>query len=216
MLHLRAHLCFSLPGYQRELTYRHGDGSFSAFGERDDSGSMWLTAFVVKSFAQARPYIFIDDADLQRSVDWFKSKQLENGCFPQVRRAKGVFSAGASRRGLLFCTGNTSSEALWLGRGKQCCQMGCFWPSGWNSDDHTACHGHLAPPPPVGEWVNSYPRWLTQGACAVGDTCVFSVPHSQIKRGYIVGIWVTCVVEHKRRTEDGLCFCRLGVCSTRA
>ena len=45
---------------------------------------MWLTAFVVKSFAQAKPYIFIDEADLQKSIDWFRSKQLENGCFPQV------------------------------------------------------------------------------------------------------------------------------------
>ena len=25
-------------GYQRELNYRHNDGSFSAFGERDESG----------------------------------------------------------------------------------------------------------------------------------------------------------------------------------
>lgn len=28
-------------GYQRQLTYRHRDGSYSAFGERDASGSMW-------------------------------------------------------------------------------------------------------------------------------------------------------------------------------
>lgn len=28
-------------GYQRQLTYRHQDGSYSAFGERDTSGSMW-------------------------------------------------------------------------------------------------------------------------------------------------------------------------------
>lgn len=28
-------------GYQQELTYRHGDGSFSAFGMSDPSGSTW-------------------------------------------------------------------------------------------------------------------------------------------------------------------------------
>jgi CD109 antigen len=28
-----------ITGYQRELTYRHSDGSFSAFGEQDESGS---------------------------------------------------------------------------------------------------------------------------------------------------------------------------------
>jgi hypothetical protein len=42
-------------GYQRELTYRHADGSFSAFGPSDGSGSTWLTAFVLKVFAQVRP-----------------------------------------------------------------------------------------------------------------------------------------------------------------
>ena len=41
-------------GYQRELTYRRADGSFSAFGDRDDEGSLWLTAFVLKTFAEAK------------------------------------------------------------------------------------------------------------------------------------------------------------------
>ena len=81
---------FPNTGYQRELTYRHDDGSYSAFGNSDDSGSMWLTAFVVKSFAQAKPYIFIDETDLQKSIDWFRSKQLENGCVPQVMIKKWV------------------------------------------------------------------------------------------------------------------------------
>lgn len=45
---------------------------------------MWLTAFVVKSFAEAQPFIFIDPEDLTRSINWIKSRQLENGCFPQV------------------------------------------------------------------------------------------------------------------------------------
>lgn len=28
-------------GYQQELTYKHSDGSFSAFGSSDPSGSTW-------------------------------------------------------------------------------------------------------------------------------------------------------------------------------
>ncbi len=32
---------YSYPGYQRQLTYKRQDGSYSAFGERDSSGSMW-------------------------------------------------------------------------------------------------------------------------------------------------------------------------------
>jgi len=45
---------------------------------------MWLTAFVVKSFAQARAHIFVDDDDLKISMRWITKKQLENGCFPLV------------------------------------------------------------------------------------------------------------------------------------
>lgn len=32
---------YSYTGYQRQLTYKRQDGSYSAFGERDSSGSMW-------------------------------------------------------------------------------------------------------------------------------------------------------------------------------
>ena len=55
-----------ITGYQRELTYRRDDGSFSAFGEQDKEGSLWLTAFVLKTFAQAKDLIFIDEAVLVR------------------------------------------------------------------------------------------------------------------------------------------------------
>ena len=29
-------------GYQRQLNFKHDDGSFSAFGKKDKSGSTWL------------------------------------------------------------------------------------------------------------------------------------------------------------------------------
>ncbi|XP_012256873.2 pregnancy zone protein-like isoform X1 [Athalia rosae] len=71
-------------GYQRELNYRHPDGSYSAFGADNLSteGSMWLTAFVVKSLAQAQHLIHVDERDLKFSVKWITKRQLENGCFP--------------------------------------------------------------------------------------------------------------------------------------
>ena len=47
---------------------------------------MWLTAYVAKSFSQAKQFVFIDDADVQKSINWFKSQQLENGCFPPKGR----------------------------------------------------------------------------------------------------------------------------------
>ncbi|CAF95085.1 unnamed protein product, partial [Tetraodon nigroviridis] len=32
---------FLESGYQRELTYKHDDGSYSAFGKSDPSGNTW-------------------------------------------------------------------------------------------------------------------------------------------------------------------------------
>jgi hypothetical protein len=77
-------LGFMRTGYQRELTYRHTDGSYSAFGQSDSEGSIWLTSFVIRSFARARPFIFIDNNDLEMSIKWIRSHQLENGCFRSV------------------------------------------------------------------------------------------------------------------------------------
>ncbi|XP_038058113.1 C3 and PZP-like alpha-2-macroglobulin domain-containing protein 8 isoform X2 [Patiria miniata] len=75
---------FLVQGYQRQLTYRRHSGSYSAFGESDTSGSMWLTAFVLKSFAQSRRFIFIDPKELEMSKKWIIAHQQEDGSFPPV------------------------------------------------------------------------------------------------------------------------------------
>uniref|UniRef100_A0A2M4BA09 TEP1-F n=1 Tax=Anopheles marajoara TaxID=58244 RepID=A0A2M4BA09_9DIPT len=71
-------------GYQRELTYKHADGSFSAFGESDKSGSTWLTAFVAKSFQQADKYISVESEIVDKALGWLSKVQSENGSFPEV------------------------------------------------------------------------------------------------------------------------------------
>ncbi|XP_074966871.1 ovostatin-like [Phalacrocorax aristotelis] len=68
-------------GYQKQLSYKHWDGSYSSFGTRDGEGSVWLTAFVYKSFAQASRYIYIDDNVQSQSLIWLASKQKSDGCF---------------------------------------------------------------------------------------------------------------------------------------
>ncbi|XP_044855790.1 alpha-2-macroglobulin-like protein 1 isoform X2 [Mauremys mutica] len=75
---------FLQSGYQRELLYKHNDGSYSAFGESDATGNTWLTAFVLKSFGQARPYISIDEKHLEDALRWLQHHQLESGCFRSV------------------------------------------------------------------------------------------------------------------------------------
>lgn len=73
-----------LTGYQRELTYRRTDASFSAFGNSDASGSLWLTAFVIKTFAQAKNLIYIDPDLLNQSAAWLKQHQNGDGFFDPV------------------------------------------------------------------------------------------------------------------------------------
>ncbi|UCD09148.1 MAG: hypothetical protein JSU79_00440, partial [Dehalococcoidales bacterium] len=73
-----------ITGYQRELTYRHSDGAFSAFGESDQEGSLWLTSFVLKSFAQAKELMYIDQDVLDEAADWITSHQNSDGSFDPV------------------------------------------------------------------------------------------------------------------------------------
>ena len=71
-------------GYQRELTYRRADGSFSAFGDRDDEGSLWLTAFVLKTLAEAKALMYIDQSVIDAAAAWIESHQLSDGSFENV------------------------------------------------------------------------------------------------------------------------------------
>lgn len=73
-------------GYGRELTYRHADGSFSAFGKSDESGSTWLTAFVLKTFAEvhASGLVSVDISVLQRAAVWLVELQAADGTFQSV------------------------------------------------------------------------------------------------------------------------------------
>ncbi|XP_072212583.1 alpha-2-macroglobulin-like protein 1 [Excalfactoria chinensis] len=75
---------FLQSGYQRELLYKHNDGSYSAFGESDESGNTWLTAFVLKSFGQARAFVAIEDRHIMDALQWLQKQQQESGCFRSV------------------------------------------------------------------------------------------------------------------------------------
>lgn len=70
-------------GYQRELTYKHKNGSFSAFGGSDKCGSTWLTAFVARSFRQAADHIVIQDHIIDECLKWLSESQAEDGSFAE-------------------------------------------------------------------------------------------------------------------------------------
>ncbi|CAN9511030.1 unnamed protein product [Ophioblennius macclurei] len=72
---------FLTSGYQRQLNYKHWGGAYSTFGY--GAGNTWLTAFVLRSFAKAKSFIYIDSAQIKESSRWLDSVQKENGCFQQ-------------------------------------------------------------------------------------------------------------------------------------
>ena len=78
-------------GYQRQLTYRHDDGSFSAFGPKSskENGGTWLTAFVLRCFSDAYKLnqIKIDESDIKKSLNMLLNIQNEDGSFDQVGAA---------------------------------------------------------------------------------------------------------------------------------
>uniref|UniRef100_A0ABM5FQT5 Alpha-2-macroglobulin-like protein 1 isoform X1 n=1 Tax=Pogona vitticeps TaxID=103695 RepID=A0ABM5FQT5_9SAUR len=73
-------------GYQRQLLYKHDNGSYSAFGKRDTEGNTWLTAFVAKAFVQAKSYIYIEEKHIQDAIHWLRQHQHPSGCFQSVGR----------------------------------------------------------------------------------------------------------------------------------
>ncbi|XP_073451724.1 alpha-2-macroglobulin-like [Aquarana catesbeiana] len=88
---------FLESGYQRQLTYKRDDGSYSAFGKNDPEGNTWLSAFVVKSFSKGRPYIFIDESHLKQSFTWLQNIRKETGCFRNVGRLLNTAMQGGAK-----------------------------------------------------------------------------------------------------------------------
>ncbi|RUS90130.1 hypothetical protein EGW08_002097 [Elysia chlorotica] len=79
---------YMLTGYQKENTYQHIDGGFSAFGPGSRPASTWLTSFVVKCYALAQQ-LYLQDGDLVaidgdimgRSLEFLSNRQKSDGSF---------------------------------------------------------------------------------------------------------------------------------------
>ncbi|CRL02685.1 CLUMA_CG015756, isoform A [Clunio marinus] len=86
-------------GYQRELTYKHDDGSYSAFGKSDPIGSTWLTAFVARSFNKASKYINVDENIIKHALDFLSSAQ-SNGRFLELGHVSHKDMQGGASNGI--------------------------------------------------------------------------------------------------------------------
>ncbi|NXW61913.1 A2ML1 protein, partial [Eurystomus gularis] len=87
-------------GYQRQLLYKHTDGSYSAFGEGSEPGNTWLTALVLKTFSQARDFIHIDEQNIKDAVSALIKSQTPSGCFKSVGKLFNNGLMGAVEEGL--------------------------------------------------------------------------------------------------------------------
>lgn len=70
-------------GYERELSFRKTDGSFSAFKHRESS--VWLTAFVMRIFCKARRYASIDPNVIESGMLWLAAAQKLDGSFREQK-----------------------------------------------------------------------------------------------------------------------------------
>uniref|UniRef100_A0A131YVW4 Tick thioester protein n=1 Tax=Rhipicephalus appendiculatus TaxID=34631 RepID=A0A131YVW4_RHIAP len=75
-----------LTGYEQQLNYRHPNNGYSAFGSADPEPSLWLTAFVVRTYGKARQYVSLDGTELSLNTQWLLGHQYDTGCFPSVGR----------------------------------------------------------------------------------------------------------------------------------
>lgn len=87
-------------GYQRQLTYKRSDGSYSAFGNSDKSGSTWLTAYVIKSFKQASKFIAIDEMPITLALNFLRNQQADDGHFNEPGNVIHKDMQGESSKGL--------------------------------------------------------------------------------------------------------------------
>lgn len=79
---------FTRFGYQNQLRFQRWDGSYSAF-QRDRQGSVWLTAFIIKSFQEvinSGMPVYIYKSKLRSSLRWLLKRQYFNGKFKETGR----------------------------------------------------------------------------------------------------------------------------------
>uniref|UniRef100_A0A4Y0BEZ7 TEP1-F n=1 Tax=Anopheles funestus TaxID=62324 RepID=A0A4Y0BEZ7_ANOFN len=87
-------------GYRFQIRFRRWDGSFAVWQEKD-IGSMFLTAFVVKSLHTAPKYINgVEEAVIEHAYDWLATKQNSSGRFDEVGSVLNKRMKGGLRDGI--------------------------------------------------------------------------------------------------------------------
>ncbi|XP_065357998.1 C3 and PZP-like alpha-2-macroglobulin domain-containing protein 8 [Calliphora vicina] len=70
-------------GYQQQLSFRHGNGGYSVFGENSDpEPSNWLSAYVVRYLIKSAKHSPIEARIIDSDLDYLAKQQKSNGEFP--------------------------------------------------------------------------------------------------------------------------------------
>lgn len=86
-------------GYQRALNYRHSNGSFRVF-ESDPVGSIWMTAFVARSFRQAVELIDVEQRLIEEALQFLAGSQDDSGRFTEIGPVYHADMQGESSQGV--------------------------------------------------------------------------------------------------------------------
>uniref|UniRef100_A0A2K5RQI0 Ovostatin n=1 Tax=Cebus imitator TaxID=2715852 RepID=A0A2K5RQI0_CEBIM len=68
-------------GYQRQLSFKNSDGSYSIFWQQNQKGSIWLSALIFKTLERMKKYVLIDENVQKQTLIWLSSQQRRSGCF---------------------------------------------------------------------------------------------------------------------------------------
>ncbi|XP_010606095.1 ovostatin homolog [Fukomys damarensis] len=68
-------------GYQKQLSFKNFDGSYSVIWQRKKKGDIWFSVLTYKTFERMKKYVFIDETVQTQTLIWLLSKQKANGCF---------------------------------------------------------------------------------------------------------------------------------------
>uniref|UniRef100_A0A2K5ECH1 Ovostatin homolog 2-like n=1 Tax=Aotus nancymaae TaxID=37293 RepID=A0A2K5ECH1_AOTNA len=68
-------------GYQRQLSFKNSDGSYSMFWQQNQKGSIWLSALIFKTLERMKKYVLIDENVQKQTLIWLSSQQRRSGCF---------------------------------------------------------------------------------------------------------------------------------------
>uniref|UniRef100_A0A8W7JZM2 TEP1-F n=1 Tax=Anopheles albimanus TaxID=7167 RepID=A0A8W7JZM2_ANOAL len=85
-------------GYQNQLKYRNADGSFAVWP--NSRSSVFLTAFVGKSFHIASKYITIDTDIISSAFNWLSTQQQPDGRFNEIGYIFNQYLQGGLRDGI--------------------------------------------------------------------------------------------------------------------